>query len=158
MRFFSTLLTMTSALASVSGSAITTTKVSSTYWRATFSAAPFNIQTNAWFSDLYQLINDIENDPNVQVVVFDSNVPNFWVAHFDTVGTVDTSLVGAYFGNLTRLAQLPVVTVAAIRGAARAGGAEFAAALDVRFASDNAVFAQFEVGTGRQYTQGSQVS
>lgn len=154
MRFFSTISTLASTLASVSAttnssSAITTKKISPSYWRATFSNPPFNVQTNAWFTDLYNLIDDIEKDPNVQVVVFDSCVPNFWVAHLDVVGTIDQGVIDAYFGNLTRLANLPVVTVAAIQGIARGGGAEFATSLDVRFASkEKAVFSQFEVGTG----------
>jgi enoyl-CoA hydratase/carnithine racemase len=39
-----------------------------------------------------------------------------------------------------------VVSIAAIRGRARGVGIEFAAACDMRFASEKAVFGQFEVG------------
>lgn len=50
---------------------------------------------------------------------------------------------------MIRLANLPVITVAAIRGIASGGGAEIAAGLDVRFGSlEKAVFTQNEVGVG----------
>lgn len=59
-----------------------------------------------------------------------------------------TSDNGAYWGNIMKLANLPVLTVATVRGIANGGGAELAAALDVSLASDKASFTQFEVGTG----------
>lgn len=78
-------------------------------------------------------------------------VQDFWIAHWDIINTIPTNLTsdyGAYWGNITRLANLPVVTVAAVRGIASGGGAELAAALDVSFASDKATFSQTEVGIG----------
>src|SRR5262249_58276964 len=50
---------------------------------------------------------------------------------------------------LVRLSRAPVVSIAAIRGRARAAGSEFVLATDLRFASrDNALLGQFEVATG----------
>ncbi|KAH8883501.1 ClpP/crotonase [Thozetella sp. PMI_491] len=129
---------------------IVVTKVSPAYWRATFSNPPFNIQDNAFFSSLYATIDQIATDPDVRVVVFDSNAEHFFIAHFDIINSVSPEFTGpAYWGNLTRLANLPVLTIAAVRGIARGGGAEIAVALDVRFGSkEKAVFGQPEVGLG----------
>lgn len=128
---------------------ITITKVNPGYWRATFSSPPFNIQDNAWFSAFYSLISDLETDPDVKVVVFDSNVPDFYIAHFDLLNPVDTENVNNLWPNVTRLINLSVLSIAAVRGIARGGGAEIAAAMDVRFGSrEKAVFGQLEVGLG----------
>lgn len=85
------------------------------------------------------------------MVVFDSASPDFWLGHLDIINPPSTASGSAvYWGNITRLANLPVLTVAAIRGITRGGGAEIAAALDVRFASkEKAIFGQYEVGTGK---------
>ncbi|OAG05820.1 enoyl-CoA hydratase/carnithine racemase, partial [Paraphaeosphaeria sporulosa] len=128
---------------------ITLTKVTPSYWRASFSSPPFNIQTNAWYTALYTLITDLTTDPAVKVVVFDSSVPDFYIAHFDLLSPVDNSLIDGFWPNITQLANLPVLSVAAVNGIAHGGGAEFAAAMDVRFASrEKAVFGQLEVGLG----------
>ncbi|KAF2109638.1 ClpP/crotonase-like domain-containing protein [Lophiotrema nucula] len=130
-------------------SPITTTKITPSYWRATFSNPPFNLQDNAFYAAFYALVDEISNDQDVKVVVFDSSVPDFYIAHFDTVNGVSTDLLGGYWANMTKLANLPVLTVASIRGYARGGGAELVAGLDTSFASkEKAVFAQFEVGVG----------
>ncbi|KAI1745737.1 ClpP/crotonase-like domain-containing protein [Xylaria scruposa] len=142
---FLTAWTLATALAS----RITTTKVTPSYWRATISNPPFNVMDNAFFEDFYSLVDNIADDPDVKVVVFDSSVEQFFISHFDLLNPVSPDLTGpAYWGNVTRLANLPVLTVAAINGIVRGGGAELAAALDVRFGSKKAIIGQFEVGTG----------
>ncbi|KAJ0120676.1 ClpP/crotonase [Diaporthe amygdali] len=133
---------------------IVTTKVTSSYWRASFSNPPFNIQTTAFYLDFFALVDRIASDPDVKVVVFDSAVPDFWLSHFDVLtppsnATSSATASASYWGNITRLADLPVLTIASIRGIARGGGAELATCLDVRFASrEKAVFGQPEVGLG----------
>ncbi|MER6473067.1 enoyl-CoA hydratase-related protein [Streptomyces collinus] len=50
---------------------------------------------------------------------------------------------------LYKLAHVPVITIAKVRGRARGGGNELALACDMIFAArENAVFGQFESGTG----------
>src|ERR1700712_2688187 len=129
---------------------IVTTKVTPSYWRATFSCPPLNVQSLAFFLDYYALIDQIEADSDVKVVVFDSSAPDFWLNHFDVLNYVPPELSWTtYWGNVTRLANLPVLTVAAIRGITRGGGAEIAATLDIRFGSkEKAIIGQPEVSIG----------
>jgi enoyl-CoA hydratase/carnithine racemase len=132
---------------------ILATKVTPSYWRATFSSTPLEVQGLSFFEDYYALIDRIAADQNVKVVVFDSSSPYYWLNHYDVVNNVPFNLSWAtYWGNLTRLANLPVLTVAAIRGHTSGGGAEIAASLDVRFGSrEKAVYTQPEVGLGKAF-------
>ena len=55
----------------------------------------------------------------------------------------------AWIDVLVRLAHMPVVSIASIRGRARGAGSEFVLACDLRFASsENTLLSQFEVGVG----------
>jgi enoyl-CoA hydratase/carnithine racemase len=130
---------------------IVTTKVTPSYWHATFSCPPLNIQGLAFFEDYYALISQIKADSNVKVVVFDSSSPDFWLNHFDVLNSVPPELTwDSYWGNVTFLANLPVLTVAAIRGITSGGGAEIAASLDIRFGSrEKAIISQPEVSIGK---------
>jgi enoyl-CoA hydratase/carnithine racemase len=140
----------TATIAVCEESFIVTNKITPSYWRATFSSPPLNIQDLSFFHDYYALIDQIEADSDVKVVVFDSAAPDFWLNHFDVLNYVPPELSwDFYWGNVTRLANLPVLTVAAIRGITRGGGAEIAATLDIRFGSlEKAIFGQPEVGIG----------
>ncbi|RFU80376.1 enoyl- hydratase [Trichoderma arundinaceum] len=137
---------------SPSSSVIKTTKVTPSYWRATFSDPPLNLQGNAFFRDFYALVDQITSDPDVKVVVFDSSSKYFFSTHVDLVNPLDPDLWPGnprYWDSINRLAKAPVLTVAAIRGRAYNAGAEIAAVLDVRFGSkEKAVLAQLEVGFG----------
>lgn len=130
---------------------IVTTKVTPFYWRATFSCPLVNVQGLAFFEAYYALINEIEADSYVKIVVFDSSVADFWLDHFDVLDNVPPALSwDFYWGNVTRLHNLPVLTIAALRGIASGGGAEIAASLDIRFGSrEKAMFSQTEVSVGQ---------
>ncbi|KAF2641452.1 ClpP/crotonase [Massarina eburnea CBS 473.64] len=131
-------------------SSIVITKVTPSYWRATFSSPPFNIQNTAWYTCFYDIITKIAASPDVKVVVWDA-VPEapFWIAHYDIINGVAPEVISGWWANVTKLANLPVLNVAAIRGIARGGGAELAAALDVRFASkEKGKLGQIEVAVG----------
>jgi len=139
---------------SPSSPVIKTTKITPSYWRATFSDPPLNIQGDAFFRDFYALVDQITSDPNVKVVVFDSSSDIFFSTHVDLLKPLDPNLWPGnprYWDSIARLANAPVLTVAAIRGITYNAGAEIAAVLDVRFGSkEKAVFAQLEVGFGRR--------
>src|ERR1700744_2995972 len=74
---------------STSSPVITTTKITSSYWRATFSDPPLNIQGDAFFREFYELVNQITSDPDVKVVVFDSSSDVFFSTHVDLLKPLD---------------------------------------------------------------------
>jgi enoyl-CoA hydratase/carnithine racemase len=127
------------------------------YCRVTFDHPPINTLTATTVAELAELVGLIEEDPDLNVVVFDSANPDFYLAHYDTEhDPARTAALGvgptgmhAWLDFLARLSRAPVVSIAAIRGRARGAGSEFVLACDLRFASrENALLGQFEVGTG----------
>jgi len=98
------------------------------------------------------------NPGDVRVVVIDSASPDFFSAHVDLTAVPQYTAEAAKAGGpgdaslgmfLAKLARVPVITIAKVRGRARGGGDELALACDMIFASrENAVFGQFETGTG----------
>ena len=127
------------------------------YCRVTFGHPPINTITATTVAELAELVDLIEQDRDLNVVVFDSANPDFYLAHYDVendpgrtlaLGVGPTGLP-AWIDVLVRLSRAPVVSVASIRGRARSAGSEFVLACDLRFASrENTLLGQFEVGTG----------
>ena len=127
------------------------------YCRVTFDHPPINTITATTVAELAELVGLIEGDADLNVVVFDSANPDFYLAHYDTEhDPARTAALGvgptgmhAWLDLLVRLSRAPAVSIASIRGRARGAGSEFVLACDLRFASrENAVLGQFEVGTG----------
>jgi enoyl-CoA hydratase/carnithine racemase len=130
---------------------------SAEYCRVTFDHPPINTITAATVAELAELVGLIEQDADLNVVVFDSANPDFYLAHHDTEDDpartaalgVDPTGMHAWPDLLMRLSRAPVVSVAAIRGRARGAGCEFVLACDLRFASrENTLLGQFEAGSG----------
>ena len=133
------------------------TRVTPEYWRVTFHNPPFNIYGPNTMPQLNKVVTAIETDPQVKVVVFDSDVPGFFLTHYDVVPplTETTGLPPGPTGlpqlpdMLVRLSKAPVVSIASIRGRATGVGSELALASDMRFASrEKAMLSQFEIGAG----------
>ena len=59
------------------------TKISAAYWRITFDNPPLNIVGPTEVRELVKILDEIEADPKVKVVVFDSAVPDYFMAHYD---------------------------------------------------------------------------
>lgn len=124
----------------------------------TFNYGPVNIQGIPMLQDLDKLAEALENDRSIKVVVFQSSIPDVFVAHADTNFLKDMSTVAVPREEvellnlqkvLDRIAKLPQATIAKIEGYARGGGHEFALACDMRFAAKGkAKFMQMEVGMG----------
>jgi enoyl-CoA hydratase/carnithine racemase len=132
-------------------------RVTPHYWRITFHNPPFNIYGPKTMPQLNKVVTAIERDPHVKVVVFDSDVPDFFLTHYDFVPplTDTTGLPPGPTGlpqlpdMLVRLSKAPVVSIASIRGRATGVGSELALASDMRFASrEKARLSQFEIGAG----------
>jgi enoyl-CoA hydratase/carnithine racemase len=131
------------------------TRCSDAYWRVTFNHPPINLLDDNTVPELEHLLDLAEAEPKLKVIVFDSANPDFFIAHFSPAAGFKNLVTRKPNGHfpwtdiVDRLAHLAAVSVAAVRGRARGGGAEFALACDIRFASlERAIFAQIEVGTG----------
>jgi enoyl-CoA hydratase/carnithine racemase len=125
------------------------------YWRVTLDNPPFNIFGPETIPQLNEVITQLETDPKVKVVVFDSAVPGFFLTHYDFVPPLtDTTDIApgptglpALPDMLVRLSRAPVVSIVSIRGRATGVGSELSLASDMRFASrEKAILSQWEVG------------
>jgi len=131
-------------------------EVSQSYWQVTFDNGPVNLLDPDTIDQLSVLVERMGNDPNLTVVLFRSEKPGYFMAHWDFLA--DTARVAGmqpgptglhpYVDNLVRLSKLPVATISEIRGRTRGAGSEFVLATDIRFASEKAVLGQFEIGVG----------
>ena len=119
-------------------------------WTITFNNPPINIFVPATIVELGAIMTDLEADPSVKVVVFQSANPDFFVAHLDVAkAAAQPEALGLWRDFVLRLSSAPVVSIAKLRGRNRGIGNEFALACDMRFASrQNAVFGNPEVGVG----------
>ena len=119
-------------------------------------APPMNLLGPGLVRDLVSLIQQAEADNIVQVLVFKSADPDYFIAH------VDVTRIGEYRQAAARLTGEPslgllfrylsasrLVTIAQIEGRVRGAGSEFVLACDMRFAArESAIFGQLEAAFG----------
>lgn len=127
------------------------------YWRVTLDNPPFNIFGPDTIPQLNSVISQIETDPEVKVIVFQSAVPGFFLTHYDFVPPLSATTgispgatgLPALPDMLVRLSRAPVVSIVSIRGRATGVGSELSLASDMRFASrEKALLSQWEIGAG----------
>src|SRR5712671_5407651 len=126
------------------------------YWRVVFDYPPFNIVDADIFESLQDLLIRMDTSQDLRVVVFESAIPDFYLAHFDLTGKIGniTTAVGSsglpiLIDTFVRLTKSPVVSIAKIRGCVRGASSEFVLACDMRFASrENTLLGHPEVGVG----------
>jgi enoyl-CoA hydratase/carnithine racemase len=126
------------------------------YWKVVFDYPPFNILDATIFEGLQDLLVRMNTSQTLRVVVFESAIPDFYLAHFDLTGKTGniTTAVGPtglpiLMDTFVRLTKSSVVSIAKIRGCVRGGSSEFVLACDMRFASrENTSLGQPEVGVG----------
>jgi enoyl-CoA hydratase/carnithine racemase len=126
------------------------------YWKVVFDYPPFNILDAAIFDGLQNLLVRMDASQSLRVVVFESAIPDFYLAHFDLTGktgniitAIGPSGLPILMDTFVRITKSPVVSIAKIRGCVRGGSSEFVLACDMRFASrENTRLSQPEVGVG----------
>jgi enoyl-CoA hydratase/carnithine racemase len=126
------------------------------YWKVVFDYPPFNILDATIFEGLQDLLVRMNTSKTLRVVVFESAIPDFYLAHFDLTGktgniatAVGPSGLPILMDTFVGLTKSPVVSIAKIRGCVRGGSSEFVLACDMRFASrENTSLGQPEVGVG----------
>jgi enoyl-CoA hydratase/carnithine racemase len=117
---------------------------------------PINLLDEVLSPEFDRLGKQLETDEGIRVVVLQSALPDFFIAHsgLGRVGAAPkvvshtrsfrlTQMIGERFRNM------PKVTIAKVEGRARGGGSEIALAMDMCFAAlGKAVFGQPEVAVG----------
>ncbi len=123
----------------------------------TIDAPPANVITAELFRDLRAVTAALSADPDVVVAVFESADPEFFMAHFDveailSVDTSDRAVASAELNSFGQLCEAlrtaPMVSLCKIRGRVGGGGAEIAAAMDMRFGDPSVLLCQMEVPLG----------
>jgi len=123
---------------------------------ADITAPPMNLLGTELVRDLVSLIQRAEVDTTLQVLVFGSADPDYFISH------VDVTRIGEYRQEVAKLAgaasigllfrhlsESRLVTIAQIEGRVRGAGSEFVLACDMRFAArESAIFSQPEQGFG----------
>ena len=105
-------------------------------WTVIFSNPPINMFVPTTIVELGALMTDLEADPSVKVIVFQSANPDFFIAHLDVAKAAERpEALGLWRDFVLRLSSTPVVSIAKIRGRTRGIGNEFVLACDMRFAS-----------------------
>ncbi|MGW5491007.1 enoyl-CoA hydratase/isomerase family protein [Streptomyces olivaceoviridis] len=123
-------------------------------WRITFDSPPINLVSPEMIKELPRLVDQMEAASELRVAVFESANPDYFLNHYDTARVAETPKeLGASGYPLlidasTRLSRLPVVSIAKVRGRVRGVGSEMIQAMDMRFASERALFCQPETANG----------
>jgi enoyl-CoA hydratase/carnithine racemase len=126
------------------------------YWRVVFDYPPFNVMDGTMFQSLQDLLARMDASQTLRVVVFESAILDFYLAHFDLTGKLGNVMSGVgpsglpiLIDTFVRITKSPVVSIAKIRGCARGASSEFVLACDMRFASrENTRLGQPEVAVG----------
>jgi enoyl-CoA hydratase/carnithine racemase len=124
--------------------------------RVTFDHPPTNTLTATTVTELGELVGLIEQDVDLNVVVFDSANPEFYLADADIETDpsrgaglgAQPSGIDPWLDLLARLSRAPVLSIGSIRGRAHGRGSEFVLACDLRFVSrENSRLGRCEVAT-----------
>ena len=123
---------------------------------AEIDAPPMNLLGPELVRDLVSLIQAAEADNAVQVLVFTSADPDYFISHVDLTQIAEYRAEAAKLTGEASIALLfrhisasRLVTIAQIEGRVRSAGSEFVLGCDMRFAArESAIFCQFEPALG----------
>ncbi|MGY4304544.1 enoyl-CoA hydratase/carnithine racemase [Bradyrhizobium sp. USDA 4369] len=125
---------------------------------------PINLMNSQMVRELFQVSGLLMQNRGLKVVVVDSADPDFWIAHFDMTeleASLKNPATQSKFPDINVVQALglswqnvPQVTIGKVAGRARGGGLEFLLALDMRFASQDSLFASPEASAGFLATGG----
>lgn len=111
---------------------------------------PVNVLTIDLINELNEFVLSLRNDRDTKVVVFKSAHEMFFICHLDLnlingtpggqAGCIEFSHM---INNIKSMKQL---SIAVVDGVARGGGNEFVMACDLAYGTENAAFAQPEIG------------
>ena len=121
------------------------------------SAPPMNLLGPELVRDLVSLIQRAEADAAIQVLVFKSADPDYFISHVDVTRIKEYREAAAKLTGEASIAMMfrylsasRLVTIAQIEGRVRGAGSEFVLACDMRFAArESAIFGQIEPAFGQ---------
>ncbi|MCJ1485862.1 hypothetical protein MMC06_006037 [Schaereria dolodes] len=134
-----------------------TTTTNGSVMRATINHPPLNLYDAALAADLQSFVNSVSNNSDIKVVIFDSAIPEFFIAHYDIrllssahppPGPNDSEVGAMLFDTTQAISNSRVIFIAQISGRTHGAGNEIALQCDMRFAGPGALLGQLEVGTG----------
>lgn len=123
----------------------------------TLENPPINLLDLGLSSELDRVSRELEEDPDLRVVVLQSAVPDFFIAHADVTliqqmpseADARNAALSFFHALCERFRTMPKATIAKIEGRCRGGGSELALSLDMRFgAIGRCVVGQPEVALG----------
>src|SRR5579859_2492847 len=101
------------------------------YWRVVFDYPPFNVMDGTMFQSLQDVLARMDASQTLRVVVFESAIPDFYLAHFDLTGKLGNVMSGVgptslpvLLDTFVRITKSPVVSIAKIRGCVRGASRE----------------------------------
>ena len=117
---------------------------------ATIDNPPANILTIDLINEVNAVVLSLEDDRDTKVVVFKSANDKFFSAHLDLNvinGTPGGQAACIEFSHMiNNLKAMNQLSFALVDGVARGGGNEFVMACDLSYGTENAAFAQPEMG------------
>jgi 1,4-dihydroxy-2-naphthoyl-CoA synthase len=106
------------------------------YCRVTFDHPPVNAITTTTVLELTELVGLIDQDADLNVVVFDSANPAHYLGRYEAeVDPLSRTGMDPWRELPVRLSRVPAVSIASIRGCVGGAGREFVRLCDLRFAS-----------------------
>src|SRR5262249_9044128 len=113
------------------GTPLKLTRHNGGFWQVTIDVPPLNLFGPELLSGLEEVIRRMQTAPELRVIVFDSAIHDYFIAHFDVIRGAEILIrktpsgLLPWFDVALGLYESPVISIAAIRGRTRGVGIEF---------------------------------